>query len=163
MPFSERHLYLKFVPEIAFLYLPWLFRANLPWLQDSAVCGSPGLGFWFVWFFFFHGCLSSPVIFNILVRSWMNFEHSSQYLITGCWLSQDSNQEAAVVIHVSVQLKLQQCKRSSSEAPRSCCHLLRLFIWKEELILHWIRAAVAQTSMPIVVWYLQIMNFQKRL
>lgn len=97
----------------------------------------------------------SPVIFSILVRTWLNCEHSSQCLITDCWLSQDSSQEPVAGISCFGIIKLLQGKWSPSEAPRSCFHLIHLlFIWKEELVHHWISITVTESSKPVVVWYL---------
>lgn len=110
---------------------------------------------------FCHGCLSSPVIFNIssdiqypcqdLVELWAQFS----VFDNRCWLSQDSSQEPVAGISCFGIIKLLQGKWSPSEAPRSCFHLIHLlFIWKEELVHHWISITVTESSKPVVVWYL---------
>lgn len=106
---------------------------------------------------FCHGCLSSAVIFNILVRTRLNCEHSSQCLITDRWLSQDSNQEPVAGISCFGMIKLLQGEWSPSEVSRSCFHLIHLlFMWKEKLVHHWISLTVTESSKPVVVWYLLI-------
>lgn len=101
--------------------------------------------------------LELPVILNIRVRTWLNCEHSSQCLITDHWWSQDSSQEPAAVISCFGIIKLLQGKRSSSEVPRSCFYSIHLLLtWKEELVHHWISAAVTESRKPVGVWYLLI-------
>lgn len=101
--------------------------------------------------------LELPVILNILVRAWLNCEHSSQCLITDHWLSQDSNPEPVTVILCFGIIKLLQGKWSSLEVPRCCFYLIHLLlIWREELVHHWVSAAVTESSKPVGVWYLLI-------
>lgn len=132
-----------------YLFLPWLFRANLQWLHFSAALGSLLLS----WMLELSSDTQYPC--QDLVELWAQFSVFDNRLL----IFRDSNQEPVAVISCFGIIEVLQGKWSFSEVPRSCFHLVHLLlIWKGELVHHWISAVVTESSKPVGVWYLLIIS-----